>query len=155
LSVVVSAASARFTLGPLSPAPKTEAPAAIQTTGLREQIGALPEKPRRLWDRENVWLFVGVGASRTLDYFWTWNMRSRPRSEIFLTNDVIDDHAAFAEVEASARGVSMGAAYLFHRYEHHKLERWTSIAHMALTSAGSARNYCLKPAHVAQTPGKS
>src|SRR5208282_2345424 len=28
-----------------------------------------PPKPHRFWDKENDWLFAGVGASRTLDYF--------------------------------------------------------------------------------------
>jgi hypothetical protein len=78
-------------------------------------LAALPEKPRRFWDRENDWLFAGVVA-RTLDYFSMLNMRRRGRQEIFLRNEVVDNHAAFAAVEASATGVSIAAAYLFHRY---------------------------------------
>ncbi len=112
----------------------------------------LHEPVHRFWDKENDGLFVGVGASRALDYFSTLNMRRRGRQEIFLTNDVVDNHAAFAAIEASATGVSIGAAYLFHRYGHHKLERWTSIVHIGLTTTGSVRNYCLKTAHFAATP---
>ena len=104
-------------------------------------------KEHRFWDKENDWLFAGVGASRTLDYFSTLNMRRRGRQEILLTNDVVDNHAAFAAIEASATGVSIGASYLFHRYGHHKLERWTSIVHSGLATTGSVRNYCLKTAH--------
>jgi hypothetical protein len=110
-------------------------------------------KAHRFWDRENDWLFAGVGASRTLDYFSTLNMRRRGRQEIFLTNDVVDNHAGFAAIEASATGVSIGASYLFHRYGHHKLERWTSIVHIGLATTGSVRNYCLKTAHFAVAPG--
>jgi len=110
----------------------------------------------RFWDKENDWLFAGVGASRTLDYSSTLNMRRRGRQEIFLTNDAVDNHVAFAAIEASATGVSIGAAYLFHRYGHHKLERWTSIVHVGLATTGSVRNYCLKTAHFAiATPGSS
>lgn len=109
-------------------------------------------RPHRFWDKENAWLFAGVGAARTLDYFSTLNMRRRGRQEIFLTNDVVDNHAAFATIEAAATGVSIGASYLFHRYEHHKLERWTSFVHIGLATTGGVRNYCLKTAHPATVP---
>ncbi len=144
-------------------APKTDSPqpnppssgaadgASPSNSGNRNEI-AHP-KAHRFWDKENDWLFAGVGASRTLDYFSTLNMRRRGRQEIFLTNDVVDNHAGFAAIEASATGVSIGASYLFHRYGHHKLERWTSIVHIGLATTGSVRNYCLKTAHFAVAPG--
>jgi hypothetical protein len=114
-------------------------------------FGPAPETERpynhRFWDRTNGWLFAGVGASRTLDYFSTLNMRRRGRQEIFLSNDAVDNHAAFAGIEAAATGVSVGASYLFHRYGHHRLERWTSIVHLSLATTGAVRNYCLKTAH--------
>jgi len=103
----------------------------------------------RFWDKENDWLFAGVGASRTLDYFSTLNFRRRGRQEIFLTNDLVDNHAAFAAVEAGATGLSIGMSYIFHHYGHHKLERWTSITHIGLATTGAVRNYCLKTAHPA------
>jgi hypothetical protein len=103
----------------------------------------------RFWDKENDWLFAGVGASRTLDYFSTLNLRRRGRQEILITNDAVDNHAAFAVIEAAGTGVSIGASYLFHRYGHHKLERWTSIVHIGLTTSGAIRNYSLKTAHFA------
>jgi hypothetical protein len=138
------------------PAPKPDAPTA-PNDGIRSQAkGGQQSESRtgdhRFWDGENAWLFAGVGASRTLDYFSTLNMRRRGRQEIFLTNDVVDDHAAFAAIEAAATGVSIGASYLFHRYNHHKLERWTSIIHIGLATTGSVRNYCLKTAHFTTTP---
>jgi len=104
------------------------------------------------WDTENKLLFTGVAASRTLDYFSTLNMRSRGRQEIFLTNDIVDNHAAFAAIEAGAAAVSIGASYLFHHYHHHQLERWTSIIHASLATSGAIRNYCLKTAQPATTP---
>jgi hypothetical protein len=104
------------------------------------------------WDKEDRWLFAGVGAARTLDYFSTLNMRRRGRQEILLSNDVVDNHAAFAAIEAAGTAASIGASYLFHRYGHHKLERWTSFVHIGLTTTGAVRNYSLKTAHPKTTP---
>ena len=151
--VVAAGVCACTTFGQGSPAPATGASAVVGSSISEKEKNALPENPHRFWDKENDWLFAGVGASRTLDYFSTLNMRSRGRQEILLTNDIVDNHAAFAMIEASATGVSIGASYLFHRYGHHKLERWTSIAHIGLTTTGAVRNYCLKTAHAAPAPG--
>ena len=79
-------------------------------------------------------------------------MRRRGRQEIFLTNGVVDNHPAFAAIEAAATGTSIGASFLFHRYGHHKLERWTSFVHIGLATTGAVRNYCLKTAHPATAP---
>lgn len=113
--------------------------------------GILPRE-HRFWDKENRWLFAGVGAARALDYFSTLNMRRRGRQEILLSNEVVDNHPAFASIEAATTGASIGASYLFHRYGHHKLERWTSFVHIGLTTTGAVRNYCLKTAHPKTTP---
>lgn len=110
---------------------------------------AIRSGEHRFWDATNDWLFAGVGASRTLDYFSTLNMRRRGRQEILLTNDVVDNHAAFAVIEAAGTGASIGVSYLFHHYGHHKLERATSIVHIGLATTGAVRNYCLKTAHPA------
>lgn len=125
----------------------TKGPAAINQPQKEDVL-----RPHRFWDKENGWLFAGVGAARTLDYFSTLNMRRRGRQEIFLTNDVVDNHAAFATVEAATTGVSIAASYLFHHYGHHKLERWTSFVHIGLATTGAVRNYCLKTAHPATVP---
>src|ERR1700688_2360746 len=106
----------------------------------------------RFWDRTNDLLFAGVAASRALDYSSTLNMRRRGRQEILLTNDVVDNHPAFAAIEVAGTGVSIGASYLFHHYGHHKLERWTSIVHASLATSGAIRNYSLKTAHPAPLP---
>ena len=107
---------------------------------------ASPDR-HRFWDRENDLLFTAVAASRTLDYFSTLNFRRRGRNEILLTNDIVDNHAAFASIEAAGTAVSIGVSYLFHHYHHHRLERWTSIVHASLATSGAVRNYCLKTAH--------
>jgi hypothetical protein len=134
------------------PAPETQKPSSIVvSTGDKTQTQE-PPQVHRFWDKKNAWLFAGVGAARTLDYFSTLNMRRRGDQEILLTNDVVDNHAAFAVVEAAGTSVSIGVSYLFHRYGHHKLERWTSIVHFGLATSGAVRNYCLKTAHPATTP---
>jgi len=104
------------------------------------------------WDKKNDWLFAGVGAARTLDYFSTLNFRRRGNREILLTNAIVDNHAEFAAIEAAGTAASIGVSYLFHRYGHHKLERWTSIVHIGLATTGAVRNYSLKTAHPGTAP---
>ena len=131
--------------------PSQRAPEDVRGQGGQLQSPKTTPLPieHRFWDKENDLLFAGVAAARTLDYFSTLNMRRRGRQEIFLTNDAVDNHAAFAFIEVGATGVSIGASYLFHRYGHHKLERWTSIVHIGLATSGAVRNYSLKTAHTA------
>jgi hypothetical protein len=117
-----------------------------------ELSGTVAKKEHRFWDKKNDWLFAGVGAGRALDYFSTLNMRRRGVREIFLNNETVDNHAAFAAIEAAATGVSIGVSYLFHHYGHHKLERWTSGVHFGLATSGAVRNYCLKTVHPGTLP---
>jgi hypothetical protein len=127
--------------------------APVDLSPKQASFGNTNDQPKRasfehpFWDRENDLLFVAVGASRTLDYFSTLNFRRRGRNEALLTNDVVDNHAAFASIEAAATVASIGLSYVFHRYHHHRLERWTSIVHASLATSGAVRNYCLKTAH--------
>jgi hypothetical protein len=135
-----------------APATETQAPPpiAVPPAGKNQAM----ERPRehRFWDKENDWLFAGVGAARTFDYFSTLNLRRRGDQEILLTNAIVDNHAEFAAIEAAGTGASIGVSYLFHRYGHHKLERWTSIVHFGLATTGAVRNYSLKSAHLRTTP---
>ena len=103
--------------------------------------------PHRFWDRKNDWLFAGVSAARALDYASTLNMRRRGVTEIFLNNQIADNHPLFAGIQAGATGVSIGVSYLFHRTGHHRLERWVSIVHIGVATDGAARNYALKTVH--------
>jgi hypothetical protein len=138
-------------LGQENPTPKTDpdvhSPSSPPANSPRKQLEAAPKPTHRFWDKENDWLFAGVAAARTLDYFSTLNLRRRGRQEILITNDAVDDHPAFATIEAAGTGISIGAAYLFHRHGHHTLERWTSIIHIGLASTGDVRNYSLKTFH--------
>src|SRR5436309_14729933 len=65
-------------------------------------------REHRFWDKENRWLFAGVGAARTLDYFSTLNMRRRGRQEILTTNHLVAHPAGLAATEAPATGVPPG-----------------------------------------------
>ena len=125
-------------------------PADSSKTQEAGRIATPPKSPvteHHFWDRENDLLFTWVGASRALDYSSTLNFRRRGRNEVFLTNDIVDNHAVFAAIEAGGTAVSIGVSYLFHRYHHHSLERWTSIVHASLATGGAIRNYSLKTAH--------
>jgi len=132
--------------------PKTESSVAVDPSITGPQLAALPELEHHFWDKKNDWLFASVGAARTFDYFSTLNLRRRGDKEVLLTNAIVDNHAAFATIEAAGTGASIGASYLFHRYGHHKLERWTSMVHFGLATTGAVRNYCLKTAHPKLTP---
>jgi hypothetical protein len=95
----------------------------------------------RFWDKSNVALFAGVGASRALDFASTRHFRARGVSEGLLTNDIVDNLPAFAAIEAAAAAASVGVSYWFHRTGHHRLERWVSLVHIGVTVAGAGRNY--------------
>ena len=135
-----------------APATETQTPSPVVAAPGGNYQNKEQMQEHRFWDKKNDWLFAGVGAARTFDYFSTLNLRRRGDQEILVTNDLVDNHAAFAVVEAVGTGVSIGASYLFHRYGHHKLERWTSIVHFGLATSGAVRNYCLKTAHPRTTP---
>jgi hypothetical protein len=159
-TLIVAATLVSAGLATVTCAQETGAPAEMQdashppslTVARRAKAEGRHADEHRFWDKTNDWLFTGVAASRTLDYFSTLNMRRRGRQEILLNNDAVDNHAAFGVIEAAGTGVSIGAAYLFHRYGHHKLERWVSVVHIGLATTGSVRNYCLQTFH---TPTQS
>ena len=129
-------------------------PASYAQTATTESSNAEPASPdatrkseqptHRFWDRENAWLFTGVAASRALDYTSTKNMLGRGREELLIPDDVVNSAAGFPALEAAGAATSIGISYIFHRYNHHKLERWVSIVHIGVTSFGAAHNYSLK-----------
>jgi hypothetical protein len=103
-----------------------------------------PAAQHRFWDRENVLLFSGIAVFRGLDYASTRNFQARGREEILLPDDVVNNSAGFAGLEAAATATSIGISYIFHRTGHHKLERWVSIGHISVTGFGVIRNYSLE-----------
>ena len=103
--------------------------------------------PHAFWDRTNILLFSGVAVFRGLDYASTRNFLARGREEILIPDDIVNNSAAFASLEAAATLTSVGLSYLLHRTNHHKLERWLSIGHIGVTGFGVVRNYSLKSKH--------
>jgi len=82
-----------------------------------------------------------------MDYASTRNFQARGRQEILLPDDVVNNSAGFASLEAAATMTSVGISYWFHRTRHHKLERWLSIGHIGVTAFGDVRNYSLESRH--------
>ena len=106
----------------------------------------------RFWDRTNLVLFSGVGAMRAMDYASTRNMQRRGREEVLLPDDVVNNSAGFAALEAAGTAASIGISYWMHRTGHHRLERWVSIVHIGVTGFGVVRNYSLDTFHNAPVP---
>jgi hypothetical protein len=84
-----------------------------------------------------------------MDYASTRNFQARGRKEVLLAQDVVNNSAAFAGLEAAGAATSVGISYLFHRTGHHKMERWLSIGHISVAAFGVGRNYSLKTARPA------
>jgi hypothetical protein len=133
-------AESAFTL-PLRPLPAF--PIVIQppTTGRSPH--------HRFWDRQNSLLFAGIGLMRGLDYASTYNMLRRSREEILLPDDVVNNRAGFAALEAAGAACSIGLSYWMHRTGHHSIERWVSRVHISVAGFGSVRNYALDSKHPA------
>ena len=107
----------------------------------------VPVPRHRFFDRKNILLFTGIAVFRGLDYASTRNMQARGRQEVLLPDDVVNNSAGFASLEAAATATSVGISYVFHRTGHHKMERWLSLAHISVTAFGVGWNYSLKSNH--------
>jgi hypothetical protein len=107
-------------------------------------------QPHVFWDRTNILLFSGVGVFRGLDYASTRNFQARGREEVLIPDDVVNNSAGFASLEAAGTAASVGLSYWMHRAGHHRIERWISIVHIGVTGFGVARNYSLKSKHAVQ-----
>lgn len=114
----------------------------------RIELPSAPSNKHKFLDRKNVLLFSGIAVVRTLDYTSTLNMQSRGREELLLPDDVVNNRAGFAALEAASAATSIGISYLFHRTGHHKIERWFSIAHISVGGFGAVRNYALETRRV-------
>ena len=112
-----------------------------------ETVPPAPQPVHRFWDRTNILLFSGVAVFRGLDYASTRNFQARGRTEILIPDDVVNNSAGFASLEAASAATSVGISYIFHRTGHHKMERWLSIGHISVTGFGVAWNYSLKSKH--------
>lgn len=139
-----SPAAAPQTQAPTPAAPPTQAPVPDQPAKPPE---ALKPHVHRFWDQTNCLLFAGVLGARYLDFASTLNARRRGLDEALLNNETVDNHGEFAVIEFAGAATSVGVSYLFHRYGHHSLERWTSIVHISVTTFGAGRNFLLKTPH--------
>jgi hypothetical protein len=108
---------------------------------------AAPAPQHRFWDRTNILLFSGVAVMRGMDYASTRNFQARGDQEILIPDDVVNNSAGFAALEAAGTAASVGISYIFHRTGHHKIERWVSIVHIGVTGFGDVRNYSLESRH--------
>ncbi|MBI4165380.1 MAG: hypothetical protein HY508_06560 [Acidobacteria bacterium] len=106
----------------------------------------------RFWDAPNAGLFAGVAGARALDYASTRHFRKKGVDEVLLTNAVVDNKPLFAAIELSGVAASIGISYLFHKTGHHKIERWVSVVHISVGTAGSIRNFGLEPKQPTATP---
>jgi len=123
-----------------SPAPHHESDAAMPVSSSTKPA----PMPHRFWDRTNLALFSGIAVTRGFDYASTRNFQARGRQEILLPDEVVNNSAGFASLEAAGTMTSIGISYLLHRTGHHTLERWMSIGHIGVTAFGDIRNYSLK-----------
>lgn len=123
----------------------TVADGAVQPDDALSAPAVIP--PHAFWDRTNLLLFSGIAGIRGLDYASTRNFQARGRQEILLPDDVVNNSAGFASLEAAATATSIGISYVLHRTGHHTLERWMSIGHISVTSFGVVRNYSLESRH--------
>jgi hypothetical protein len=128
-----------------SPVKPRESDAAKPTLSTVPVTPAPPE--HAFWDRTNLLLFSGIAFTRGMDYASTRNFQARGRQEILLPDDVVNNSAGFASLEAAATMTSIGISYLLHRTGHHTLERWLSIGHIGVTGFGDVRNYALESRH--------
>ena len=120
-------------------------PAAAQTKSADAPAAPVaPVSQHRFWDRENILLFSGVAVFRGLDYASTRNFEARGRQEVLIPDDIVNNSAGFASLEAAGAATSVGISYIFHRTGHHKMERWLSIGHIGVTAFGVGWNYSLK-----------
>ena len=122
------------------------------TDGSNPTVAALPSPPttsstHAFWDRTNLALFSGIAVTRGMDYASTRNFQARGRQEILLPDEVVNNSAGFASLEAAATMTSVAISYILHRTGHHTLERWISIGHISVTGFGDVRNYALESRH--------
>lgn len=106
-------------------------------------LAAQPPAVHRFWDWQNAALFSGVAAARAFDYFSTRKFRRKHLKEWFLDDRTVDNKPIFISIEVAGTAASIAASYVLHRTGHHRLERWASIIHIGVATAGSIWNCTL------------
>ena len=102
-----------------------------------------PAEIHYFWDWQNATLFSGVAAARAFDYFSTAKFRQKHLKEWFFDDKTVDNRPLFATIEVAGTALSLGASYVLHRTGHHRLERWVSIIHISVATAGGIWNCTL------------
>lgn len=148
-AATAQAAASQSSSGKADPAEPDSAKSALAALPTPQPAAVAPQ-PHAFWDRANIALFSGIAVTRGMDYASTRNFQARGRQEILLPDDVVDNSAGFASLEAAGTMTSIGISYLLHRTGHHTLERWMSIGHIGVTAFGDIRNYSLESRHPAQ-----
>src|SRR5450432_4776282 len=111
-SVMAALLAISLLAAPLAEAQQSASPDAGQVSAAPAP-SSIP--PHAFWDKTNILLFSGIAVFRGLDYASTRNFQARGRTEILLAQDVVNNSAAFAGVEAGGTAASVGLSYLFHR----------------------------------------
>jgi hypothetical protein len=143
MGMMISSAAAQQSTA--SGSPRADAPSSLPASP-SQKAEPLP-LAHPFWDRTNILLFSGIGVFRGLDYASTRDMQARGREEVLLPDDVVNNSAGFASLQAAGTLASIGLSYWMHRLGHHRIERWISIGHISVTAFGVARNYSLKSIH--------
>ena len=125
--------------------PVISRPLSVMPTAVNAPVK--PSAPHTFWDGRNRTLFATIAVFRALDYASTRNMQARGREEMLLPDEVANNSAGFASLEAAGAAASVGLSYWMHRAGHHRLERWISIVHVGVTGFGVVRNYSLDSKH--------
>jgi len=102
------------------------------------------QTPHRFWDKTNVGLFSGVATVRALDVHSTEQVLRRGGHETLLPDGLVRNRAAFSAYSAGNVTAGIGVAWVFHKTGHHKLERWSSVVHIAFIGTLAGHNYTLR-----------
>ena len=89
----------------------------------------LPEAPHKFWDRKNKTLFLIHAGIETTDFAITHhNLANGGRETNPLGKDLCESGTAGQAAFFGMRTVgALGISYLFHRTNHHRLERATTM----------------------------
>jgi hypothetical protein len=128
-----------------APLPSPSAIAAGDRTMVVVGAQATPAAPivHGFWDWQNDALFAGVTAARMFDFLSTRKFREKHLKEWFLDDKTVDNRPLFMTIEVAGSVASVGASYALHRWGYHRLERWASIIHIAVATAGGVWNCTL------------
>ena len=111
------------------------------TTGGAAQ--RLPEAPHKFWDRKNKALFLIHAGVETTDFAITHhNLANGGREMNPLGRSLCQSGTAGQVTFFAARTLgTLGVSYLFHRTNHHRLERATTMFMISDSAYGTAYSF--------------